>query len=131
MYSWKSIGPRMQPSGNPSLTGYSCEDFPSRTTRSHLLLRKEEIRPNIWPEIPQDLSLRSRTACQTLSKTLYIKSYSSSSPRLAILSDTTVRRSVFDRKDPKPYWKSETRPHFSSWSTITLFIRLYLPEKED
>ena len=33
---------------------------------------------------------------------------------LAILSDTTVRRSVFDRKDPKRYWKSETRPHFSS-----------------
>ena len=51
MYSRKSVGPRMQPSGNPSLIGYSCEDFPSRTTRSHLLLRKEEIRPNIWPEV--------------------------------------------------------------------------------
>ena len=29
------------------LTGYSYEDFPSRTTRNRLLLRKEEIRPNI------------------------------------------------------------------------------------
>ena len=47
MYSRKSVGPRMEPSGTPALTGYSCEDFPSRTTRSHLLLRKEEIRPNI------------------------------------------------------------------------------------
>ena len=40
----------MEPWGAPTLTGYSCEDFPSRTTPSHLLLRKEEIRPNIWPE---------------------------------------------------------------------------------
>ena len=32
---------------------------------------------------------------------------------LAILSDTTVRRSAVDGEDPKPYWKSEKRPHFS------------------
>ena len=31
----------------PALTGYSSENFPSRTTRSCLLLRKEGIRPNI------------------------------------------------------------------------------------
>ena len=32
---------------------------------------------------------------------------------LAILSDTTVRRSVVDREDIKSYWKSEKRLHFS------------------
>ena len=32
MYSRKSVGPRMDPSGPPALTGYSFEDFPSRTT---------------------------------------------------------------------------------------------------
>ena len=32
MYSRKSVGPRMEPQGTPALTGYSCEDFPSRTT---------------------------------------------------------------------------------------------------
>ena len=32
---------------------------------------------------------------------------------LAILLDTTVRRSAVDRHDLKPYWKSEKRPHFS------------------
>ena len=38
---------------------------------------------------------------------------------LAILSDTTVRRSPVDWEDLKPYWKSEKRPHFSRWwSTI-------------
>ena len=52
MYSRKSIGPRIYPCGTPALAGYSCEDFPSRTTRSRLLLRKEEIRLNICPEIP-------------------------------------------------------------------------------
>ena len=49
----KNVGPRMEPWGTPALTGYSSEDFPSRTTWGHLLLRKEKIRPtNIWPEIP-------------------------------------------------------------------------------
>ena len=32
---------------------------------------------------------------------------------LAILSDTTVRRSAVDQEDLIPYWKSEKRPHFS------------------
>ena len=52
MYSWVSVGPRMEPWGTPILTKYSCEGFPSRTTWSHLLLGKEKIRPYIWPEIP-------------------------------------------------------------------------------
>ena len=72
MYSRKSVGPRMEPSGTPALTGYSCEDFPSRTTQSHQLLRKEEIRTNIWSEIPEDLSFWRRAPCQTLSKALDI-----------------------------------------------------------
>ena len=33
----------MDPWGTPALTGYSCEDFLSRTTQGHLLPRKEEI----------------------------------------------------------------------------------------
>ena len=33
-------------------TGYFCEDFPSKTIQSRLLLKKEETRPNNWPEIP-------------------------------------------------------------------------------
>ena len=32
---------------------------------------------------------------------------------LAILSDTTARRSAVDREDLKPCWKSEKRSHFS------------------
>ena len=47
MYSKKRVEPVMEPCGNPALTEYSYEDFPSRITRSRLLLRKEEIKPNI------------------------------------------------------------------------------------
>ena len=116
----------MPPGGTPTLTGYSCEDFPSRITQSRLLLRKEEIRLDIWPEIPQDLSFWRRPACQTLSKPLDISSATAQvAPdllkALAILSDTIVRRSAVDREDLKPYWKSEKRPHFSRWPTILLF----------
>ena len=51
MYSGQSVGPRMDPWGTPALTGYFSEDLPSRTTQSCLLLKKEEIRSNIWPEV--------------------------------------------------------------------------------
>ena len=47
----------METGGTPALTGYSCQDFPSRTTRSRLLLRKDERSLNIWPKISQDLGL--------------------------------------------------------------------------
>ena len=49
----------MEPWGTPGLTGYSCEGFPS-ATESRLLIRKDELRSNAWPEIPWDLSLRRR-----------------------------------------------------------------------
>ena len=123
MDSRKIVRPRMEPWGTPSLTGYSREDFTYKITWSYLLLRKEEIRPHNWPEITQDLSLWRRPACQTLLKALDISSATSQvAPDLlkdlAVLSDTTVRRSAVDRKDLQPYWKSEKRPHFFRWSTI-------------
>ena len=43
---------------------------------------------------------------------------------LAILSGTSVRRSVVDPEDLKLYWKSEERPHVSVSSTILLFTFL-------
>ena len=54
MYSRKGVVPRMEPRGSTALVGYSCEDLPSKTTGSRLLLllRKKEIRPNTGPEIP-------------------------------------------------------------------------------
>ena len=51
MYSRKSVGPRMKPWGIQALAGYSSADVQTRTTQSLLLLRKDKIKPNIWPEI--------------------------------------------------------------------------------
>ena len=89
-------------------------------------MRKEEIRPNISPETPQDISLWRRPACQTLLKALDISSATARvTPdllkALAVLSDAIVRRSVVDREDLKPHWKSEKMPHFSRWSTMLVF----------
>ena len=50
MYSKKSVGRNIKPCRTQALTGYCCENFPFITTRSPLLLRKEEMRPNIWPQ---------------------------------------------------------------------------------
>ena len=131
MYSRKIVEPRMKHWVTPTLlTGYSCEDFPFRATWNLLLPRKEEMRPNIWPEIPSDLRLWRRP--DPVERLGYIKCYSLSTPDLlkarAILADTTVRISAVDREDLKLCWKSEKRPHFSEWSTILLFTsfqRLY------
>ena len=80
MFSRKGLGQRMEPRGTPALTGYSCEDFPSRTTLSCLLLRKE-IWPNIWPEIPSDLSLWRRPICPTLFKAILTEAISAIADR--------------------------------------------------
>ena len=110
MYSKKSVGPAMALWGSTALTGYSYEDLPSRPTRSCLLLRKEEIRPNIWPEILLDLNFLRRPAYQTLLKALNISSAAARVvpdllKALAIISDTTVSRSAVDSESLKPYWK--------------------------
>ena len=62
----------------------------------------------------------------------YIKCYSLSNPRpaksLGILSDTTVRRSAVDRKDLKPYWKSEKSQLSLGYQQVyylQVFQRLY------
>ena len=41
MYSRKSVGPRIEPQGTPALTGFTCENFPFRTTQSCLRKTKK------------------------------------------------------------------------------------------
>ena len=59
-----------------------------------------------------------KTNMSTLSKALDISSPTAQvAPdllnALAILSDTTVKRSALDQEGLKPYWKSEKRLQFS------------------
>ena len=64
MFNRKSVRgiPRMLPWGKPPLTGFFCEDFPSRTTQSCLLLKKAKYLTRNF------ISLWKRPACWTLSK---------------------------------------------------------------
>ena len=57
----------MKPLGTPPLIGYSCQHFSSRTTRRCRLPTNELLRPITQAEIPQDLILWRKAACQTLS----------------------------------------------------------------
>ena len=67
------------------------------------------------------LCLWRKLACQTLSKALYIIATvqvdSDLLKALAILSDTTVKRSALEWEVLKPYWKLEKRAQ--------VFERLY------
>ena len=58
----------------------------------------------------------------------YVKCHSSSSPRsvksLAILSDTTVRRSAIDREDLKSYWKPKNG-HISLGDQQSYYLQVF------
>ena len=129
IYSRKSTGPRMEPWGTPALTGYSCEHFPYENTQNHKILIKDKMRPNMSPEIPWDLSLWRKLACQTLSEVLDILSATARvAPELlkalVILSNTTARRSTVDQEDLKSYWKSE-KGHISLWSKENYYLQVF------
>ena len=120
----------MEPWGTPASTGYFCEDFPSRTTQSLLLLSKKEIRPNIWPEIPEELSLWRRPACKTLLKALNISSATAwvipdLLKALAILLDTTVKRSAVDGEDLKSYTKNQKKGHISLGNQKSYYLKVF------
>ena len=109
MYIRKSVGPRIEPWGTPTLTGYSCEGLPFRTTQLSIT---EKIRNKAKYLTLNSirLSLWRRPTCQTLSKALDLSIATArvaldQLKALVILSDTTVRRSAVDREDLKPYWK--------------------------
>ena len=95
----------MEPWGTPSLTGYSYEDFSSKTTWSHLLVIKEEIGLKIWPEISQ-VCEEDQHAKPRQKPWIYQVLLSSPIPvkSLAIISDTIVRRSEVDWEDLKIFW---------------------------
>ena len=46
MHSRQSVESVMEHWKTPALAGHYCKEFSSRTNRSHLLLRKDEIRSN-------------------------------------------------------------------------------------
>ena len=99
MYIRKILEPRMDPWGTPALTGYSWANFPLRTNQTHILLRNEETRPNIW----LGLKFVTITSMPNSVKSIgYIKWYTSSSPRSVISPSNSIKRSAVDGEDLKP-----------------------------
>ena len=94
MCSRKSAGTRMEPWETPALIGNSFEDFPSRTTQSSLTeKRRNKVKYLTWNS--KRLKFVKKPTCQTLSKVLDITS--------ATAWGTTVRRSIVDQEDLKPW----------------------------
>ena len=83
MDSWETL----------ALTGFSCEDFLSRTTWSHLSQRKEKMRRNTWPKVPIDLiKFVKKISMPNSDESLkYITCYSPSSPRLVKSPKSSIR----------------------------------------
>ena len=117
MYSKKSVGPRIEPWGTSALTGYLCEDFPSKTTWSRLhKKRRNKARYPTWNSIRPKFVKKTSiiNPFKSLYQVLYgyIKCSSSSSPRPVKSPSNSIRRSAVDREDLiKPRWKSESISH--------------------
>ena len=89
----------MEPWRTPALTRYSCEDFPSRTTRSYLLLRKENIKAKYltWNSI-QPKFVKKTCMPNHVNSLGYIKCYSLSSPRPAKSPGSSIRHNCEKKK---------------------------------
>ena len=124
MNSRKRVGPKIEPSGTPSLMDILVKTSHSNPLEAVCYSKKKKWGKNIWPE-----SLWKRPAGQTLSKALDISSATAQvAPNLlkalAILSDTTVRRSAVDREDLNPYWKSE-KGHISLGDQKSYYLQVF------
>ena len=128
MYSRKSVGPVIEHWGTPALIGYSCEDFPFTNTWSHPLLRNEEIRQNIWPNIR--LNFMKKSCMPKAVKSLRcVKCYSSSSLSHVKSPINSTRYNCHKicswLRIPNTILEVWKRPYFTMWSTKLLFTSFF------
>ena len=132
MYSRKSVWPRIEPWGTPALTGYSFWRLPIQNHLKPSITEKRRNKAKYLTWNSLRLKFVKKTCMPKPVKSLgYIKRYTAPvAPdllqALAILSDTTVRRSVVYWEDLKPYWKSAKRPqsYYFSKTLLTTERRL-------
>ena len=128
MYTRKSAGTRMDPWGTPTLTGYFCDDIPSKNHSKPSSTKKKQNKAKYRTWVSVRFEFVKKTSMPyPRSRALNISSTTAQIvpdllKALKCLSDTNVRRSAVDREDPKPCWKSEMRPHFSTWLTSPSII---------
>ena len=83
--------------------GNSWEDFLSKTTQSHLLLRNKELRPKTRLKIRNDSSLRTQSKVFDISDATTARVAPHMVTTQAIPSDTPVKRFAIDRGSLKSY----------------------------
>ena len=86
----KSVGPKMDPWRTPALTGYTCEDFPSRTTQSCLLLGGGEKKAKFMTS-KRPMFVKNTRLPNSVESVGYIKCYSSSSHRHVKSPSNSIR----------------------------------------
>ena len=122
MYSSKTVGPTMKPWGNQPWTGYSWENFPSRTNQNCLSLRKDQIKPNIRSRF----EFLKKTSMPKPDKNLrYIKWQNSRSPRPIISHSNCIRDNCqkicsWSRR-PENLLEIRKKADFLRWPTSLLF----------
>ena len=97
-----------------ALAGYSCEDFPSRTSQSDLVRYLALFGLFSVIDITEKRPNKAKYLTGTCIKLKSVKMTSMSDrarvapdllKALIILSDLTIGRSAVDPEDLKPYWK--------------------------
>ena len=129
MSSRKSFGPSIEPWRNPALTGYCCEDFPSRTTQKPCITEKRTNQDKYLTWNSMRLKLVKKTCMLNPAKTRgYTKRYSSSSPKSIKSTSNSIRCNCQKicswSKRPKTVLEIK-RAHFSRWKTIPLFASFW------
>ena len=110
---------------NSSITWKFWWRLPVQNHLKPSITQKRQNKAKSWPEIPKELSLWRRPACQTLSKALDMSSAAARVAldllkSLAILSDTTQNICSWSRRR-KIILEIRKRRHFSGWSKNLLF----------
>ena len=96
-----------------------------------------ELRPNIWPKIPYDLSLWKRATCQTLSKTLDMSSATARvAPRPVKGPTNSIRyncRKIYSwSRRPKTTLEIRKKDHISRGGQQSYYLQVFenLPKKD-
>ena len=126
MYRRTSVGPGMEPWGTPALARYSHEDFPSRTSWSCLLLRKEEKAKYLKGNSIGLKFVKKTSMPNSVESYGYIKCYSLISPRLVKSPSNSIRYnhqkiSSWSRRPKTILGIRKKATSLSRWSAILLF----------
>lgn len=97
----------------PALIRHSCEELPSTTTQSNLLVTNGEIKTKIWPKISW-LSLLRKLTLYSVKSIKYIK----------YCNMTSIRRCALNEKTWNLIFKLKKILHFLNYLTSLIIYKV-------